>query len=198
MKIRFSDFNDRFLTVPRQPASSGVASFTGITYTKAQTIYLQATSGSLVTCAIIGGGVQCWGLNGQGQLGNNSTITSLVPVQVQGLSSGATQVTAGQAHACALVSGGVQCWGYNAAGQLGDNSVVNSSVPVPVNGLSSNVSSITGGSTHKALGPPRFPLENFTPAPSGITKFSVGVRMFSDNLETASPRAHLSRNRFMD
>ena len=30
-------------------------------------------------CAIVNGGVQCWGNNGSGQLGNNSTVTSCVP-----------------------------------------------------------------------------------------------------------------------
>ena len=32
-------------------------------------------------CAVVNGGVQCWGLNSDGHLGNNSTTSSLVPVQ---------------------------------------------------------------------------------------------------------------------
>jgi len=80
------------------------------------------------TCALIepGGTVQCWGFNSDGQLGNNSTTRSPLPVPVVGL-SGVTALAAGLYHTCALIggtdqSGGtVQCWGRNAAGQLGNN-----------------------------------------------------------------------------
>ena len=35
------------------------------------------------TCALVGGGVQCWGINLNGELGNNSRTDNPVPVQVQ-------------------------------------------------------------------------------------------------------------------
>jgi alpha-tubulin suppressor-like RCC1 family protein len=38
--------------------------------------------GQTHACAIIGGKAYCWGLNTNGQLGNNSTTQSLVPVAV--------------------------------------------------------------------------------------------------------------------
>jgi len=46
----------------------------------------QIAAGLRHTCALVaGGGVECWGLNVNGQLGNNSTTNSLVPVAVVGI-----------------------------------------------------------------------------------------------------------------
>jgi alpha-tubulin suppressor-like RCC1 family protein len=71
-----------------------------------------------------------------GELGNNSTTNSSVPVQVQGLTSGVKAIAVGSSHACALVNNGFQCWGRNYNGQLGNNSTSDSRVPVQVTGLS--------------------------------------------------------------
>jgi alpha-tubulin suppressor-like RCC1 family protein len=108
------------------------------------------------TCAVTGnGGVQCWGSNSDGQLGDGNGGTtffepqafSLVPVTVSGLSD-AEAVFTGNEHSCAVTrSGRVQCWGENSYGQLGDASRVDALTPVAVSGLN-DVVAVSAAATH--------------------------------------------------
>ncbi|MCB0128131.1 MAG: hypothetical protein KDE58_37960, partial [Caldilineaceae bacterium] len=66
------------------------------------------------------GGLQCWGHNYYGQLGNgtagNSNVLNRIydtPVGVLGLGEGVRAVSTGYGHSCAVLqSGSVKCWGY--------------------------------------------------------------------------------------
>ena len=90
------------------------------------------------TCAVASDNkAYCWGNNKSGNLGNNSTTNSLIPVAVNttGVLAGKTikQISAGSSHTCAIASDDkAYCWGDGYPGQLGNGSTVNSSVPVRV------------------------------------------------------------------
>jgi alpha-tubulin suppressor-like RCC1 family protein len=117
------------------------------------------TAGEVHVCALLSGGtVDCWGANGNGQIGQGTTSGSYSsPRSVSGLSN-VTALAAGQLHTCALLQGGtVECWGDNEFGELGNGTTTGPSTcvsgygcattPVAVSGLS-GVTSIAAGDAH--------------------------------------------------
>ena len=97
------------------------------------------------------GKVYAWGDNTNGQLGDNSTTSSSVPVSVYtaGALNGKsiTAIAAGLDHTLALDSDGiVYAWGDNTSGQLGDGSNSDSKIPVAV-----STAGILSGKTISAI-----------------------------------------------
>ena len=108
------------------------------------------TAGAIHTCVTSReGGVQCWGANQFGGLGDGTTIDRLAPVHVAGLAGAVSRLSAGEAHTCALTpAGGVKCTGHNQSGSLGDGTTTDRLVPVDVSGLPSGVASVATGGFH--------------------------------------------------
>ena len=112
----------------------------------------QISTGAYHTCVVASDdNAYCWGENMKGQLGNNSTANSSVPVKVDtsGVLAGKTikQISTGHYHTCAVASDDkMYCWGENNNGELGNGSTVDSRVPVAV-----NMTGVLAGKTIKQM-----------------------------------------------
>jgi alpha-tubulin suppressor-like RCC1 family protein len=89
------------------------------------------------SCAFIASSLDifCWGYNEYGQLGNNGTEDSSVPVSVQ-LAPGPSWIAAGFHHTCAVLNDQIGCWGHNEYGCLGDGTSVDRLRPAQVQDIS--------------------------------------------------------------
>jgi len=93
------------------------------------------SAGSSHTCGVTQGEVYCWGINSSGQVGDGTTISTIVPVKVVQAEGGllnktVTAVSVAGSGTCAIATGEAYCWG--AGGRLGNGASQNSSVPVKV------------------------------------------------------------------
>ena len=97
---------------------------------------VKVTTGVSHSCALLTDAtVRCWGLNSNGQLGDQSTASSSVPETVHEL-QGVHKLTSGNFHNCALLENdSVKCWGSNLVGQGGDGSTKSRNVPISASTL---------------------------------------------------------------
>lgn len=140
--------------VPVEVAGAGAPA--GVTYS-----YVTVMAGGFHSCAIsdvtmAAGGVSCWGFNAQGQLGNGTSVDSLVPVNADVQGSGEPSpvmfLSGGVSFSCALLEiGTVMCWGLNDLGQLGNGTAQNSSSPVAAS-VESSIDLSSGASHTCAYG----------------------------------------------
>lgn len=122
-------------------ASAPVAVKTAGTPMEGKTI-VQVAAGATHSLALATDGtIYAWGKNEYGQLGNDSTTNSSVPVVVKTAGTpmaGKTiiQIHAGYEHSLALASDGtVYAWGRNNSGQLGKNDATDAHIPTAVRTL---------------------------------------------------------------
>ena len=122
-------------------ASAPVAVKTAGTPMEGKTI-VQVAAGATHSLALATDGtIYAWGKNEYGQLGNDSTTNSPVPVAVKTAGTpmdGKTiiQIHAGYEHSLALASDGtVYAWGRNNSGQLGKNDATDTHIPAAVQTL---------------------------------------------------------------
>ena len=109
--------------------------------------------GGFHVCARLSSGItDCWGNNGDGELGNGTSADAANPVAVY--SSGTTpltnvsQLSPGMYFTCVVLAGGtMDCWGDNTSDQLGTGMLGRSTTPISVSGVA-DASGLSSGSEH--------------------------------------------------
>lgn len=94
-------------------------------------------AGGQNTCAIkTTGRLYCWGVNGNGSIGNGNTTQYNTPQEVSGATTDWVKVSVGHRAACGIrTSGRLYCWGFGGYGQLGNGTLtVTQNTPTEVSG----------------------------------------------------------------
>lgn len=115
---------------------------------------VQLVAGRSHVCALLSnGGVDCWGDDGYGQLGDNGFISQPSPTSVNlGAGKTAVSLSAGGYETCALLNdASTKCWGKNTNGQVGNNATATAvSTPTLVSNIPSSltVRALEPGTSH--------------------------------------------------
>jgi alpha-tubulin suppressor-like RCC1 family protein len=111
-----------------------------------------STRGGTACAILTGGALKCWGMNRNGQVGNDSTLDASTPVEVVGMQSGVKSVVTGH-HTCAIMtSGELKCWGANwDDGEVGNGNRVDQPTPVTITAVPNAAEVATGGNQTCAL-----------------------------------------------
>ena len=130
------------------------ASSVDLTVTGPSVVYRSIAAGNRFTCALDDvGAAWCWGLNGQGQLGDGSTsLARPRPALVSG-SQRFTALATAFSHVCGLTaSGEAWCWGANSQGQVGTGSATTSPVRAPSRVLGNATFAVIGAGLFQSCG----------------------------------------------
>jgi alpha-tubulin suppressor-like RCC1 family protein len=116
------------------------------------TNWRQVAAGVYHTAAIkTDGTLWSWGVNNNGQLGDNTTTDKSSPVQTIAGGTNWRQVAACNYYTAAIKTDGtLWLWGYNNNGQLGDNTTTAKSSPVQTITGGNNWRQVSGGASHTA------------------------------------------------
>jgi alpha-tubulin suppressor-like RCC1 family protein len=141
-------------TISGLAAPAGASASTHVNAGALANVISVTSSASQSSCAVLSSGkVDCWGNNGNGQLGNGTTTNSDVPVAVLGISGARAVVATNEGNSfCALLSTGhLKCWGYNYYGQLGNGTTTTYTLPVSVKNITTAATLIGGDNSFCAL-----------------------------------------------
>lgn len=109
------------------------------------------TAGGSHACGItLSKEAYCWGMNGSGQFGDGTTVSSYVPIHVT-TGKKFTSLSAGEQYTCGIADSVATCWGDNYNGQLGAPSPNKLYAPVKVSGTVSFESIYSGSMSSCAL-----------------------------------------------
>lgn len=130
------------------PIAASIANTTSFNSTSV----VSSFSGGNHTCAINDGKAYCWGIDGNGQVGDGNTqsYSDITAVNTSVMTGTVTAIAAGSTHTCAVAGGKAYCWGVNSSGQLGDGSTTQRATPVAVTStvMTGTVTAITASVSH--------------------------------------------------